>query len=238
MDFKEKPVIGMIHLVHDSMDIALSELHIYEKCGLDGAIIENYHGSYSGVEKTLERASRLDFNLSIGVNILPNEFEKAFELASRFNADFIQLDHVAGQYIQGCLDYNSFIPLRKKLPEIKVLGGVWPKYYQPIESSCLEKDLLKGIERADAIVVTGSGTGIATPLEKVKQFRRILGDFPLIVGAGLNSENAYEQLCIADGAIVGSCFKEQNRTERPLVREKIEKFMSEVKRAREFKLNS
>ena len=37
------------------------------------------------------------------------------------------------------------------------------------------------------LVCTGSGTGKETPVEKVKQFKSALGDFPVIVGAGVTS---------------------------------------------------
>ena len=63
------------------------------------------------------------------------------------------------------------------------------------------------MERADAIVVTGEGTGKETPLDKIKRFREKIGDFPLVVGAGVDSYNVMGQLKIADGAIIGSYFK-------------------------------
>ena len=61
--------------------------------------------------------------------------------------------------------------------------------------------------RCDAVVTTGDATGIETPIDKLFRYKEILRDFPLIVGAGVNPENAYEQLKVVDGAIVGSCFK-------------------------------
>jgi predicted TIM-barrel enzyme len=101
---------------------------------------------------------------------------------------------------------------RKKHPDIKVYGGVWPKYYKPVNNSNLKTDLLKGITNCDAIVVTGHRTGRETPLEKILQFREIIGNKELIIGAGLTKNNAREQLAIANGAIVGSYFKNGNTT--------------------------
>ena len=82
--------------------------------------------------------------------------------------------------------------------------------------------------RADAIVVTGAGTGKETPLRKIQDFRRIIGDHPLIVGAGLIPDNAYDQLSIADGAIVGSSLKMQNDTRMPVDRSRIRDLMAVV----------
>ncbi|MBD5312147.1 MAG: hypothetical protein K2J29_04750 [Muribaculaceae bacterium] len=51
------------------------------------------------------------------------------------------------------------------------------------------------------MVCTGSGTGQATPFEKVKEFKSILGDFPIIVGAGVTDKTAAETAKCSDGAI-------------------------------------
>jgi uncharacterized protein len=89
------------------------------------------------------------------------------------------------------------------------------------------------MERAEAIVVTGSGTGMETPYDKVAKFKGILGTHPLIIGAGLTTENAYQQLSLANGGIVGSSFKVDNDTKRALDPQKIQDFMDIVKQVRE-----
>ena len=71
----------------------------------------------------------------------------------------------------------------------------------------LEEDLLIA-KTDDVVVVTGNATGEETDLDKIKLFRKNLGYFPLIVGAGVNSKNICEQLQFADGAIVGSYLKD------------------------------
>jgi predicted TIM-barrel enzyme len=125
--------------------------------------------------------------------------------------------------------YNKF---RQEFQNIAVLGGVWPKYYTPVFNSNLENDLKQGVKRANAIVVTGSGTGKETPLEKIEEFRKIIGNYPLIVGAGLNINNAYEQLSIADGAIVGSCLKYKEITEKRMDKIKVRDLMDVVREVR------
>lgn len=84
------------------------------------------------------------------------------------------------------------------------------------------------MERCDAIVVTGEGTGISTDLDKIKTFRTVLGDFPLIVGAGMTEGNVVEQLALADGGIVGSWFKEYGKVEHPVDDERVDVFMTTV----------
>ena len=233
--FNKIPILGMIHLAgNDPVKRALEEIAIYEKEGVDGAIIENYHGTVEDVIQTLKETSKIKPKIRIGVNVLPNEFQQAFPLAQKYGADFIQLDYVAGKYKSGELDYEAYTQYKERYPNIIVLGGVWPKYYTPIEDSDLETDLRQGKSRAEAIVVTGAGTGMETPLGKIKTFRDNIGEHPLVVGAGLTVSNAYEQLCISDGAIVGSFFKESGDTQNPVNREKIRDFISIVKKARQY----
>ncbi|MCB2173056.1 hypothetical protein KQH65_09995 [archaeon] len=225
----------MIHLAGDDpVKRALEEIAVYEEEGVDGVIIENYHGTVEDVTQTLKETSTMKPNIVIGVNVLPNEFKQAFGLAYKYGAEFIQLDYVAGRYTRGELDFQAYSRVKEKYPNIIVLGGVWPKYYTPLEGSDLERDLWEAKSRAEAVVVTGAGTGVETPLGKVKQFRELIGGHPLVVGAGLTADNAYERLCISDGAIVGSFFKEGGDTRNPIDREKIRDFMSIVEEARKY----
>jgi uncharacterized protein len=202
-----KNIIGMIHLA-TGVEGALREILIYQRHGLAGALVENYHGSIKDVECTLASARAEGVKIPLGVNILPNEFAQAFAIANKYGAEFIQLDHVAGTYDgRGTLDAEHYLALRSRYSHIRVLGGVWPKYYSPIGGSDLGADIRLGCERADVLVVTGQGTGQITPLEKIAQFRS-LSSRPLYIGAGITAENAAEQLLYADGAVIGSYFKD------------------------------
>jgi len=236
--FGKIPILGMIHLAgQNPVKRALEELTLFEEEGVDGAIIENYHGSVEDVIATLQETSKRKSNVVIGVNVLPNEFYQSLPLAQRYGADFVQLDQVAGAYSSGQLDFAHYVKVKSQHPEIMVLGGVWPKYYHPIEGSDLETDLRTGMQRAEAIVVTGAGTGKETPFDKIKRFREIIGEHPLVVGAGLTPENAYEQLCISNGAIVGTSLKIDDNTNNPMDRQRVRDFMSVVKEARQYQEN-
>jgi len=250
MDFKKKEIIGMIHLAGPNViEKALDEIKIYEEEGLSGIIIENYHGSVADVISVLNALKEQPTTLSVGINILPNEFELAFDICSKYQfIEFIQLDYIGGEYQNGPdktlkLDFERFIMtqlLKHDLKHIKVFGGVWPKYYLPIEGSRLGMDITEALFFSDAIVVTGSGTGQETPLDKIKTFRGIMnnddkktklrGDLmPLIVGAGLTALNVREALETAQGGIVGSAFKPEGRTNRFVDRSLVKEFMDIVK---------
>jgi len=239
--FGKKPIIGMIHLTGPEpmkVDRAMEELEIYERNGLDGVIVKNFHGTLESVVRTLDKIHKeYGGNLKIGINLLPNEFLQSFVLADYFNCDFIQVDYVAGKYEGGnnktlVMPDELFEPTREKFWEIVVLGGVWPKHYTPVGDSNLENDLREGSKRVDAVVVTGDYTGNETPIEKIEEFRRIIGDQPLIVGAGLTPENVKKQLELADGGIVGTYFKRNDSTREKVDEYRVRKFMGAVREVR------
>jgi len=235
----KKPVIGMIHLASHgkipATEQAQAELDIYEACGVDAAIVENFFGLEEDVASVLRNCMKYQRKIVLGVNVLPNEFNLSIPWASEYGARFVQLDYVAGRYIGNKeLDLDSYLDVCERYPDITVLGGVWPKYYTPIGSD-LRKDLFDGAARADAVVVTGTGTGQETPVRKIKAFRKILDEYakgyPLVVGAGVTADNAREQLGLSDGAIIGSYFKKGDvRSE--VAKENIERIMSIAAQAR------
>jgi len=234
--FGPKPILGMIHLAGDEpVKRALEEIEIFENEGVDGAIVENYHGTIEDVLKTLHVLKKRENQLVIGLNVLPNEYQLALPWAFKFGAKFIQLDYVSGRYVEGELPSEDYARVKTLFPDIIVLGGAHPKYFTPVVGSNLEEDLKLGMQRAEAIVVTDQGTGIETPLDKIMYFRKVLGPHLLIVGAGLTPENAYEQLIIGNGAIVGTTLKSDNDTHNKADRYRLRDFMDVVKQARRYK---
>lgn len=241
MDFNKKPIIGMLHMyggLHAST-IMKRDLEIFQKCGIDGYIIENYGGGLEEVVEGLKLIEGLGYeSMYKGINILPNNFELAYALAAAYNLDFIQLDYISGNYENPRnprnpvnIDVYHFEKFRKKFPEIKILGGVHPKYYKPIEGSNLMEDIQNAKKLCDAIVVTGAGTGKETPLDKIKHFKSLVGnDFPIIIGAGLDEFNVSEQLCEADGAIVGSYLKANGQAYGRVEMDRVIDFMHAVKK--------
>ena len=68
---------------------------------------------------------------------------------------------------------------------------------------------------ADAIIVTGSAIGEATPIEMIERAKKVV-KIPVIAGSGVNAQNIDEQLHIADGAIIGSSLKEGGILSNPI----------------------
>lgn len=225
----DKPIIGMLHLSGYGRDKILEnakrEIEIMYRSGVNAILVENYFGDRVDVENALRYLHASYPDKVYGVNMLGFP-EMAFELARKYGAKFVQMDSVCGHLAPG---YEK--PFLKKLEALRgdgdifLLGGVRFKYQPVMSQRTLEEDLKLGMERCDAIVVTGAGTGISTDLEKIKIFHSVLGDFPLIVGEGMTAETAQEQLAFSDGAIVGSYFKEYGEAEYPVDEARVKEFV-------------
>ena len=211
------------------MKIARREIEIMYRNGVNAVLVENYFGDDTDVENALKYLQDKYPDKVYGVNILEDP-DLAFDLARKYGAKFVQIDSVCGHALpQHDSELAKYLERLRGERDIFLLGGVRFKYTQHLSGRSLEEDLKLGMARCDAIVVTGSGTGISTDLEKIKTFRSILGDFPLIVGAGMTAETAQEQLVFSDGAIVGSYFKEFGETEYPVAKERVKEFIYKVR---------
>ena len=69
-------------------------------------------------------------------------------------------------------------------------------------------------------------------MEKIIQFRNGLGNFPLIVAAGVTAENIEKQFEYADAVIVGSYFKDNYKDEGELCAEHVREILDIVENIR------
>jgi len=211
-----KPVFGMLHLggesPEDRVETALREASIMDDAGFDAVIVENYFGDVRDVEAVLEAMSGATLRCRVGINVL-GDTERAFVLAARYRADFIQVDSVCGHlHPEEDAAYGRRLSELRVISDAVLLGGVRFKY-MPVRSGRSEaEDLRIGRERCDAIVVTSDATGKPTDIGKVRRFRDVLGpETPLLIGAGLTPENVAERFSVADGGIVGSWLKDNHQ---------------------------
>jgi predicted TIM-barrel enzyme len=229
-----KPILAMLHLKGENpgerLRRALSEADIYSECGVDAMIVENYFGGEADVENVLAHLSKERPQYTLGVNVLDN-FAKSYELAEQYGAPFMQVDSICGHLdASDEKSYFEMIDAYGQDKRIAVIGGVRFKYQPYLSKRSLEDDLEIGMEHCDAIAVTGTGTGVETDTEKIRQFREFVGDFPLVVAAGLTRETVQEKLSLGDAAIVGSTFKDTRKDSGEVSAEHVREFMEEVRR--------
>lgn len=226
----------MLHLTGSDKDSifaqAKTEIEQMYTAGVDAVLVENYLGKPDDMERALEWLQNQYPDYTYGVNVLGDDY-RAFRMAKKYHASFIQIDSVCGHLPpKADAEYaEELAGLRDD--SIFLMGGVRFKYHPVLSRRSLDEDLMLGIQRCDGIVVTGEGTGISTETAKIRLFREIICDYPLIVGAGMTLKNCKEQLSVADGAIVGSYFKENGRAVCPVDPERVRKFMHQVKELRQ-----
>ncbi len=232
------PIFAMLHLKGDSpadrFERAKREIDILWGGGVDAVIVENYYGTVDDVAAVCDHIDSTMPEVTFGVNVLGDDW-RAFEIATEYGAMFVQLDSVAGHLPQEeDAEFGVRLALQRERSRALVLGGVRFKYQPYRSGQPLEVDLPSGASRADAIVVTGEGTGLQTPMEKILAFRELLGpDYPLVVGAGVNPESISEQLTHADAVVVGSYLKDTYQDTGDVDAAHVKEFMSAVRRLRE-----
>jgi len=245
---RKKPIIAMLHVFEGSqreqLERALQDLDRLNPF-LDGVIVENYGwgglDSNLATEEVKKRLAELtkevvkNSKVPVGVNVLPNDYEKAFYVASSAGARFIQMDHVTGDFL--CcqsVDSKEFLRIKDFYSDIAVFGGIHPKYYvlkdplTPIKESALAAEPL-----TEAVVVTGKYTGGEASLRDIQLVKEAVGGHKVLVGSGLNVINVKAQLALADGAIVGTAFKKQGVLPgEPIDENMLKRFMAFVEEIR------
>ncbi len=234
---QDKAIIGMLHLKgdddKDTFERAVREFEIYRQEGIDAVMVETYFGTYTQAEKMLSYLQKNSDGMVYGVNCL-NVDAMGFELGNEYGCSFLQIDSVVGHVKPRDEEsIDAFFKLyQKKYPELFLMGGVRFKYQPMLSVNSLEDDLHTAMTRCDGICVTQNATGEETDLEKIRSFKEIIGEFPLYVCSGVRADNVYSQLSIADGAVVGSYFKDTYRDDGDVCREHVKVLMDEVRRLR------
>ena len=227
----KKPVFAMLHFKGDSrkdkLERCLREAEIYRENGVDAMIVEDYFGDSDDVKAGLEMlAQRGGFTL--GVNVLDN-WELSWKYAKEYGAKFIQVDSVAGHLTpEEDIPYGEMIARYMEEGGMYVIGGVRFKYKPICSGNDVETDLRIGMQRCHAIAVTGEGTGMDSPTQKIIDFRKTVGDFPLVVAAGMTPDTVFEKLSLADAAIVGSTFKDTRKDTGDVCAAHVKEFMDKV----------
>jgi membrane complex biogenesis BtpA family protein len=82
-------------------------------------------------------------------------------------------------------------------------------------------------QNGDTVIVTGFDTGMPPTIEDISKCKQATS-LPILVGSGINIDNVNELLSVADGAIIGSWFKEENNWKNPVSYKRTSAFMNKV----------
>jgi hypothetical protein len=253
------PIIGMVHLLPlpGSPGFAGDIRNIYRRAredaeilcdtGVDALIVENLgdepyrvgepEGAQLALMAGVSREIRHHVDVPMGINVQFNAWQAEIDIAYAVEADFIRLE----VFVDSVISAQGYVPpcsaeamrRRKSLgADMLFLADIQTKYTrnlleQPIEQSAKDAEAAG----ADALIVTGAGTGQATPLGEVEKVRSI-ASIPVLVGSGTSLENLETTMNTADGAIVGSALKEGSSAMNPVSRENTAAFMNRAEKIR------
>ncbi|MCB1077266.1 MAG: BtpA/SgcQ family protein [Verrucomicrobiae bacterium] len=178
--------------------------------------------------------SALGGEFPIGFNVLRNDASAALGLCAAFGGAFIRVNVHSGTMLtdQGIIEGRAAETLRKRQSlglsdSVVILADVMVKHASPLGEVSLalmaEDTFHRG--HADALIVTGEGTGKATPLDRLRAVREAVPEAPLFAGSGVTLETLADTLSVANGVIVGSSLKRHGRLDAPVDPEIAEAFV-------------
>lgn len=233
------------------IDQALSDLEHYKEVGVDSVLLENDHDlpyiqpplDERGVALMTKIAKevRKRFDGPVGIQMLEAANITSLEIAAEADLDYIRVEayifaHVGGS---GVINGSAGKILRRrkelKADHIKVFADVKKKHGS--HSLTIDLDIKDEIMQAefflaDGVIVTSQFTGInpdKSDLIKAKSATKL----PVVIGSGMTPENIQEYLPLADGFIVGSCFRKDGKFLETLEPERLTKFMRTFAAAKE-----
>lgn len=175
--------------------------------------------------------------LPLGVNVHLNGAAQALAVAKAAGADFIRCFNLMNAYISNSGYVGAAAPelmrYRNALDakNIMVFGDFQVKHGShaiTADRSLREKAHDIQTAGADAAILTGSATGSAPDAGLIQEVKQGLA-IPLLIGSGLNVDNAAELWQYADGAIIGSGFKRGGILSAPVDSELVRRFMSRIR---------
>lgn len=253
------PVIGMLHapplpgspkyrepfssvvarLLHDAE--ALTE------GGVDGLMLENYGDVPFAAHRvegvTVAALTRLACEvrqrcpLPLGINVLRNDALAALAIAAVTGARYIRVNVLSGARLtdQGVITGEGYnlLRLRRQLQadDVRILADVDVKHSAPLARRPLADETEELIQRggADAVIVSGPGTGKPVSLTDLPEVTAAAAGRPVLVGSGASLETLNRLLPFCNGFIVGSSLKVGGRPDGPVDPQRVRDFTAFVR---------
>jgi hypothetical protein len=204
------------------LERAITDAQALVEAGYDGIMVENFGDApffaddvpkVSIAAIALAVAEVASVGLPTGVNVLRNDAHGALAVAAATEASFIRVNVLSGMMYtdQGPIVGQAahIARIRHELcPGTAIIADVFVKHATPPAGLSLVDATNDLVERAgaDAVVVSGAGTGSPTDLNDLRSVAKH-SHLPVYVGSGATAETIAEILSIGDGAIVGSATK-------------------------------
>lgn len=230
-------VVGMIHLLPlpgspsfgGSMDqiitSAVTDANTLKTAGFSSVMIENFGDTpffpdavpsetIAAMTVAVEAVGR-ETGAVLGVNVLRNDAMSALGIAAATGARMVRVNVLTGSMNtdQGPIVGNAAEVLRKRAaicPEVEIWADVMVKHASPPHGADARLMASDTVERglADAVIVSGSGTGAEPDLHEATIIKAAVpSGTRVVIGSGADVANLSRLMSVADTVIVGSAIK-------------------------------
>jgi len=252
-------LVGMIHLlplpgspghtgsIQEVVETSITEARTLADSGFPALLVENFgdvpfRADHSDPETiaamTLAvRAVSEATNLPIGVNLLRNDALGALAIAAVTGAAFIRVNVLTGiMYTdQGPIVGRADELARRRAtvaPGIEIWADVMVKHATPPPGldirQAADDTVVRGL--ADAVIVSGPGTGVEPDLHEAGLVRSVIPKGTrLVIGSGARTGNLGRLAEVADTVIVGSSIKVDEVPTSPLDPARVSSFVAEAR---------
>lgn len=176
--------------------------------------------------------------LPLGFNVLRNDGLAALALATTHSADMIRVNVLCGARVtdQGLVSGIAHDLLRERAtlhaPQIRILADVDVKHSAPLgPERPLADEVADLVQRghADAVIVSGRGTGAAVDPNKLRAVKEAAANTPTLVGSGATATTARELATVADAFIVGTSLKKGGDPRQPVDGDRVRAFIAQLR---------
>jgi hypothetical protein len=255
----DHPLIGMVHLpslpgsphyageMQEIIDAAMSDARVLKGAGFAGLLIENlgdfpYYPERVPAE-TIAAMSvvaanvRKQIKIPVGINVLRNDAQSAIAIAAAAGLQFIRVNVLTGASVtdQGLINGRAHLVARDRqrlrAEKVLIFADLRVKHAAPLVVREIAQEIEDFFDRAlaDAAIVSGAGSGKPVDAQFLQQVKKLAGERPVLIGSGLNLENAKTLLAVADGAIVGSAIKSDGQIHNRIDAERARRLAEIVK---------
>jgi len=257
---RRKTLIGVVHLrplpgsprsrgdLPAAIQLAVNDARAYEHSGAHALFIENFGDvpftkGKVGPETIAAMAVagsavRAAVKLPIGFNVLRNDACAALALCAACGGSFIRVNVHSGAMLtdQGLIEGDAFNTLRYRqriCPDAQIFADVHVKHAVTIGNWDIENDARDTAERglADALIVSGSGTGMTADLADLERVRSACPRVKILLGSGVTLANVRDFLPLADGFIVGTSLKTGGKLANPVDAKRVAALARALQRA-------
>ena len=244
-------LVGVVHLpplpgsptgawsLEQVLDHAIADANALITGGVDGLIIENFGDApfrQGAVEPTtIAMMTRIGMEIKavaqarpIGINVLRNDAGGALAVAAACEAAFIRVNVHTGVMAtdQGLITgqaRETLLQIKRHQLTTKIAADVHVKHATPLANESFLQAAKDTWYRghANALIVTGSGTGQPSSPTQLREIAEHIPNAPIWIGSGLTPQTVSNYSGMFHVAIVGTWLHEDGLIHKPIDAERV-----------------